>query len=236
MSGLPDGSEGRGVETFPSASNAHVTDGPKVPTTSINPQQSLESCQPTKSVDRLGITNVQPAALNSTAAAFAQLIYTASATFGVTLGAPPAQDLLGIGQVDAAIAPLDLAQADAGAGTTVVNVPAPVGGAPADSVPPQAITIPNAALGTIAAIDAQEVREGDNVDRYSARRREGEQRESRLDQPPPRPAESRLRPGTHQYRNARESRLREFMEDPGKRDSYGSGVERLSTPHLRLEG
>ena len=108
--------------------------------------------------------------------------------------------------------------------------------APIDGVPPQAATIPNAALGTSTTIEAQEVREGDSIDRHSARRREGERREGRVDQPPPRPPESRFRPGTQLYRNARETRFRELGEDFRKRDSEDSGVERLSILNQRLEG
>ena len=80
MSGLPDGSEGRCVETFPSASNAHVTDAPQVPTTALDPQQPLESFPPMQPVDMLSTTNEQPTELESTAVAFTQQINTAAAT------------------------------------------------------------------------------------------------------------------------------------------------------------
>ena len=141
MSGVPDGSEGRGLENLPSVLNAptigaQASDTLQAPSTALGPSQPLESIQHTQPVDLLIATNVQPTALESTAAALSQLINTAAVSFGVTLGAPPAQDLLGIEQLNAAMAPPDLAQADAGAGTSVVNAPTPAEGAPIDNVAP----------------------------------------------------------------------------------------------------
>ena len=98
--------------------------------------------------------------LKTTVAALSQLVAAPAATFGVTLGARPAQNFLGIGPVNAAIASTDLAQADARGGGSPVIVPSPLVGAPADSVQSQITAIPNAALGTLTAIDGQEVREG----------------------------------------------------------------------------
>ena len=160
MSGVPDGSEGKGVEAFPSASNVQVNEALQAPPTALNPQRPLESFKPIQPEDLLGITNLQPAALESKAEALTQLIATAGTTLGVTLGASPAQDLLGIGQVDAAMAPAHLAQPDAGAGASGDSAPAHIVEAPADSLPSQATTIPKAALGTITAIDARKLEMG----------------------------------------------------------------------------
>ena len=165
MSGVQDGSEGTGVKnllSLPNAptSGAQVSDTPQASSAALSPSQPLESLQCTQPVDLLGVASAQPTALESTAAALSQLINTAAVTFGVTLGAPPAQDLLGIGQVNAATAPPDPVQADAGAGTNLVNAPAPAAGAPIDNVAPQDATIPNAALGTSTAIEAQKAGKG----------------------------------------------------------------------------
>ena len=65
---VPNGSEGRGVETFPSACNAQTIgaqsiDALQVPPTAFNPQQLLGTVQPTQPVDMLGTTSGQSAAL-----------------------------------------------------------------------------------------------------------------------------------------------------------------------------
>ena len=108
------------------------------------------------------------------------------------------------------MAPADLAQPDSGAGTSVGRAPPPLLVTPADGLLLQATAIHNAALGTVTATDEQEVRDGDNAHRHDTRRRDGEQRDLRFNQPPPRPAESSFRPGSQEYRNAREARLLEF--------------------------
>ena len=99
-----------------------------MPSTAFNPQPPLETFLPTQALDILFITNAQPAALDSAAAAFIQLVYAAAASYGVTLGAPPAQDSLGIEQVNAVIVSADLAPTDAGAIAGVGSASPPITG------------------------------------------------------------------------------------------------------------
>ena len=69
--------------------------------------------------------------------------------------------------------------------------------------------------------------DGDCVDMHATWRKEGDQSEVRITQPPPRPAESRFRCRTKEYWNAREARLFEFVGEHATRDSADSGDRRF---------
>ena len=216
-----------GRETFPSVSStqiaeAQIASASQVPT-AFTLQQPSQTFQPLQPLDSLCITSSQPAALDSADAVLAQLVNVAAAGFGVTLPAPPAQDSIGIEQGNAAIVSTDFAQGDAGARASVGSMPAPIAGRSADSTLTQTAAIPNAAQETVTATDAQEDRDGDNVVGHAARRRDGDQRGVRFNPSSPRPAGSRFRPDTQEFRNAREARLVQFVGHHAKLDTEDSG-------------
>ena len=117
-SGVPVGSEGLGVEPSSSACNmqtagAQLATTLQAPPTALGPQQPLQILQPPQSVDAISIASSQPAALDSAAAVFAQLVTVAAANLAVTLAATPDQDSLGIRKTNATIAPANLGQGNA---------------------------------------------------------------------------------------------------------------------------
>ena len=69
---------------------------PQVPPTAFTVEQPTH--QPSaQSLHPIGMSNSQPAALDSAAAVFAQLVTVAAGSLGLMLKAPPPQDALGLG-------------------------------------------------------------------------------------------------------------------------------------------
>ena len=62
------------------------------------------------------------------AAAIEHIVNIAAANLGVTIGAPPAQELLGLGETTTATVPLDLTQGDRRTAASVDNAPPPIAG------------------------------------------------------------------------------------------------------------
>ena len=90
-------------------------------------------------------------ALGSALAVFQQLVNIAAADLGVTIGASPAQDSIGLGPPSATTASIDLNQGCVGTAGSLANAPSLTLGPPVGNEPQQITSIPNAAQGTLIA-------------------------------------------------------------------------------------